>query len=318
MSVILELPADTPLHKEALEQINQRFLWISKRLQQAAQADASATATMLVGTRSDRFSLLEFAATAWPEGQQFYETDTGLTYLNREVGGGPGLAWYYMAGTATGAYASPLASHSKFIRPLGPQDAGLLFRLTDKARTMQWSGGAWAFAPTEVIPVGYVSGFRADPGAGWHICDGSGSVSQLNSDGTTSSITVEDFASAAAKAAYPKWGSSASGFAGAVKPVITGSTAAQAVSISGSTANADAFSAGTTTGVSAAPSTIHEGGGAAATVSADAHQHSIPAGTHSHGVGSLAGASHTHGVGSLVNDDLGEPRHYGLIAYQRV
>jgi len=72
--------------------------------------------------------------------------------VNRQIGSGPGLAWYYLSGSTAVAYVTTLASHSRFIRPLTTQDAGTHWKRTHFAPEAQqplldvWCGESNAIA----------------------------------------------------------------------------------------------------------------------------------------------------------------------------
>lgn len=291
--VPLELPADSQLPASVLNDLNDRLIRIAKQLSNNAQSisDVGAVATpdVTVGARAAR---LATPAANYAEGSEWVEYDTALTYIARGISlGNKGLVWWYLSGNQRGTYAN---------RPtiLGKFDAGLLYTVTDKNRTLYWSGTAWTFAAWESIPIGFITGFPADPGAGWHICDGSAAVIQLNADGTTSSITVQDFTTAK----YPKWGSTAAGAGAAVAPLITGSTGPGTNHHHG---------LGSVTAAATAATAITVTSSGAVQVAAQAHTHAL--------TGTMDDeSSHTHPHGTLANDVLGEPPHYGLIAYQRI
>lgn len=309
-SPILELPPDVQLPESAASELNMRLLWIGKQLQQLSAELGSEQNQTVIGTRNERLNIVAFDANNF-KGLQFVETDTGLIYLSQPLqAGSAGYVWRYMTGIARTVYSSPLATAPLFGKPLAALDTGLLVYLTDKNRTMRWTGSAFEFAPWEVIPAGMVMGFRADPGAGWHKCDGSAGIAQLNANGTTTTITLEDFTSAGNKAAYPKWGSAADGFQAAIAPLITGNTADTTPAITGAIA-AGTAAIGNDSGAGTAVQS-----GAGTTVATHPHSHTDAG--HTHGNGTLAVAAHHHAAGTLVNDALGEPRHYDLIPYQRI
>jgi hypothetical protein len=212
---VLELPQDTPLEKRALDEINVRLLWLGRQIKRAASS--SSDSPFLIGTRAER--LVQYPSTSYTAGQQFLETDTGLTYVNRQIGSGPGLAWYYLAGTVSVAYSSPLASHAAFVRGLTSQDAGLLVNVTDFAHVLQWTGTSWQRGPGDSEHSDTFHSFAAVPAdAGWHECDGA-TVDYLKYDGTTGSRTLPD---SKGTASYAKFGAAYSEtIAAATLPVLT-------------------------------------------------------------------------------------------------
>lgn len=298
---ILELPPEIDLPASAAAELNMRLLWIGKQLSvvsQAATASSSSSHPTLSGPRGQRLGATMFSAQS-NQGAQFYETDTTLVYVSRPIqAGGVGYVWSYLSGNMRGTYVNLPTT-------LNTYDTGLLYTITDKNRTLRWGGAGWTFAAWEVIPVGLILGFKADPGTGWHKCDGSTVTGgELHSDGTLHDVTFEDFTSTAAKAAYPKWNAAADGFQAAIAPLITGNTADATTGITVSAASAATAASVATTHPAAtgtdfnAVTTINGGGGGG-------------------GGGAVTDPGHHHAAGALLNDALGEPRHYDLIPYQR-
>jgi hypothetical protein len=306
VSRILELPPDIQLPEHVAAELNMRLLWIGRQLQllDTAQTSTASGATSsevtVVATRNERLNLARYDAGSFPAAQ-FVETDTGLVYVSAPIAtGSSGFIWKYLSGTARLAYANPLKSAAAFVKTLDTRDAGLLAYLTDKKRTMRWTGTAFEFAPTEVIPAGMILGFKADPGTGWHICDGS-AVTQLNSDATTSAVTLDDLTSASAKAVYPKWGPLADGVQVAIAPKIGGHTELAPTGITVSGAAAATASTGTALAGATQPvvTALTSGGGGGGAVTDPQHQHNLTS-------------------GNAPIDTTGEPRHYDLIPYQRI
>jgi hypothetical protein len=79
---------------------------------------------------------------------------------------------------------------------LTQSDAGALIHVTDFNHVLQWTGNGWEWGPGD-SGGGFIQAFLTAPAvAGWHICDGS-TVKMLNGDGTTSSVTLPDYTTAA-------------------------------------------------------------------------------------------------------------------------
>ena len=100
-----------------------------------------------------------------------------------------------------------------------------LIVVTDYQHTIFWNGTAAAFVDGGNC---YIALFDIDPGAGWHLLDGTASVPYLNADGTLSTYTVED----ATTAFFLEAGLSNSGPTAAVAPTFTGTPATPAGTVS--------------------------------------------------------------------------------------
>lgn len=144
----------------------------------------------------------------------FIETDSGssLVYYTSAAG-----VWTYL----TGEYRSTLAN---ILTGLGTADAGLKQVVTDYSHTLRWTGSAWEwndgddgsdfYRLYESVPSGYGA-------SAWALCDGS-TVARLNSDGTTTNITLDDVTTAR----YLKGGLTSAGVAaaGGVTTSVSGGT----------------------------------------------------------------------------------------------
>jgi hypothetical protein len=127
-----------------------------------------------VDTHANR--LAKYPATDFPTASHFLESDRGVLYRNT------GSAWVYESGimrTATIA-DKPTA--------LGTNDTGFLWFTADYKHTWRWLGSAWTY---EDDPSGVFLYTDSDPGAGYHLCDGS-TVTRTKSDATTASVTLPD------------------------------------------------------------------------------------------------------------------------------
>lgn len=99
---------------------------------------------------------------------------------------------------------------------LSADNAGMFVYVADYEHLIYWDGTAPAFAGD---PSGRVAMFLVDPGAGWHLCDGS-FVGYLNADGTTGTITLPDLTTGT----YPKFDAAVSGVVAGTAGTITGDT----------------------------------------------------------------------------------------------
>jgi len=178
-------------------------------------------------------------------------------------------------------------------------DAGQLVYVTDYNHLLRWTGTGFALGPGE-NGSGYISAFHDDPSptTGWKLCDGT-ATSKLNSDGTTSAITVPDYTTssylklATVLAAGPAAASGASGST-------SGGTPAGTVSAPVFTGTLD------DTGNNDASQEVQSGAGV--TVAADPHAHPFtPGGTNSAPTftgAALAGHTHTPGTIELQRTQL--------------
>lgn len=220
-------------------------------------------------TRANRVA--NFPATNYPSGSVFFETDTGLLYVDT------GSNWVYASGIQA-------VLQKSIPTGLGANDAGLLVDVTDFGHILRWTGSAFNWGPGDPGS-GMVLGFLSNPGLGWHLCDGS-TVSVLNSGGTTSKVALPNYATAS----YLKFGTAASAGPNAASGATTSVSA-------GTPSGSSTFTgASDTTGNESADTTVQSGVGA--TVAAQNHTHTVtPTGsvtftgsalpTHSHGPGTI-------------------------------
>lgn len=113
----------------------------------------------------------------------YFETDANSTLIYRSTG----TAWAYAGGMNRGTLASLPAT-------LGADDSGYIYEVTDYWHLLRWNGANWIWGPGDVGS-GYYQLFEAAPSTpaanAWQICDGS-TVARLNSDGTTTNVTLDD------------------------------------------------------------------------------------------------------------------------------
>lgn len=118
-----------------------------------------------------------FAAGNYPDGSLFQETDRGLIYVALESN------WFYLSGILQSVQSGLPFDFST-------DDVGLPAYIQDFNHLLMWSGQKWQWYPGEVgsdFIVPFVSG--PNPAVGWQACDGS-NVLKLNSDGTTTQVTL--------------------------------------------------------------------------------------------------------------------------------
>lgn len=161
---------------DLLANINDRLRRINTALIGASEDTAASVASISFGTHAQRVG--NPIPTA---GTLFAETDRGLIY-QAQLG-----VWRWLAGIMTGAWASlPVG--------LASPDVGVLFfDNVNSLHVWRWTGSVWTWGPGNDHPSGAMQEFDADPGAGWHICDGTSGLTKYAADGTRNvSFTVPD------------------------------------------------------------------------------------------------------------------------------
>lgn len=219
------------------------------------------------------------------------------------------VTWFQTVGTqliqqleAIAASAIEPVTQATLPTNLTPNQKGFLVEVSDYGHTLRWNGTGWEWGPGD-SGSGYVSGFLEAPTApGWKLCDGS-TVPRLNSDGTTTNVTLPNYTTAS----YLKLSVTAN--AGPNAP--SGATDAVTAGTPSGTNSAPTFT-GTpgTTGNNSASFLVTPG---PTSVADSPHTHSFtPAGTVSAPVftGSPL-ATHSHGAGTL------ELQNSQLIAFYR-
>lgn len=130
--------------------------------------------TTFVGTHFQRIAAI---ASAFVDGSVFNESDRGVLY---ELVNG---VWTF--------YGNPQqTTQDSLPLDLTATDKGYLVSVTDFNHTLQWTGSAWSWFPSDPHS-GWIAAFVNAPlDAGWQVCDGSVNVPQLLSDGTLVYVTV--------------------------------------------------------------------------------------------------------------------------------
>lgn len=266
----------------------------------AAGAPGTTGGPTLYGTHGERLGRPVPA-----DATMFVETDrNGLLYQVR------GTGWAFVSGRMRGAWADLPAG-------LGSADTGLeYFDAVDSLHIWQWTGAAWDWGPGDRHS-GEFGQFDADPGVGWHLCDGAINQTRYAADGTrVTNFTVPDQREfyLQASATYTGVG------VPAAAPGLTGSTASGAASITplntaGGAANLSIGNTGTDSGGGQAVQS-----GAGTTVAAHTHIHPGPSVTdlgHVHLV-SPVDAGHIHGKGTLAVDATATPATFAVLPYYRL
>jgi hypothetical protein len=223
--------------------------------------------------------------------------------------------WEYAAGKMQQAWASLPAD-------LGESDvaaAGGGFEFFDRVNSLhiwQWSGSGWTFGPGDRHS-GEFAQFDADPGTGWHLCDGAVNQTKYAADGTrVTTFTVPDQRGFYLQASGAYTGAGVV----AVAPGLTGLTASGAAVITPLN-TASGVANITTSNVpvdSGAGQVVQSGVGV--TVAAHTHFHAAPTVTdlgHVHSVAPIDGG-HTHGVGTLAVDGTATPPTFAVLPYYRL
>lgn len=258
-----------------------------------SSGSGTGSATILVGTHILRIA--SYPAPGQAIGTLYWETDRLLLYIVSNALGYN--QWVYISGIMPATQATLPAD-------LGAGDLGTLVLVTDYAHTLRWSGVAFQWSGSDIS--GYIAMWPSAPSptTGWQLCDGS-TVNRLNADGTLTSVTVPNYATAA----YVKLATAAS-----VGPnAAGGTTTSVSAGTPSGTNSAPVFSGGTdTTSADSGPGTV-VAAGVGTTVATHTHTHTvIPTGTVTAPTftgNALAG--HDHGPGTL---DL---RNTQLLGYYR-
>ena len=119
-------------------------------------------------------NMVNYPASSYALGVQYFQTDTLITYMNQDVGGTK--TWLYFNGTQSDVLANIPGT-------LGLNDTGYLFNGTDYQHVWRWDGTAWHFnvggSGTTTITQNGLPPF----GGVWHACDGT-TVNVSQDDGT--------------------------------------------------------------------------------------------------------------------------------------
>lgn len=176
--------------------------------------------------------------------------------------------WLY----ETGIYINTLAN----IPTLASNDANFLLWISDYSHLMRWDGAAWNWGPADQGS-GYYQLYESAPSGfganAWQLCNGS-TVARLNSDATTTNVTLDDLTTAA----YLKGATTSAAVAAASGTTDDESSHTHPVNI--------------TSGVDSAPVTFGTGNLGTATAAAEGHTHQVTGNTG-------AGTAHHHGPGTL-------------------
>jgi hypothetical protein len=220
----------------------------------------------------------------------FFQTDRTVFY--QSIGG----QWVYVAGQMQCTQGS--------LPVLGIPDAGFVADVTDYNHKLIWSGTAWKFEAGDSGSA-YIQAFFRDPGAGWHLCDGTVALAYLKGDGTLGTVTLPNLSAASA---YLKLGPSVTAINPPVAPNFTGANFTPAGT---NTAPAFTGSSVTTGNDSGAGQAVQSGAGT--TVASHPHTHSDTAA----GTNSAPAFTGTPSPVAGSIDIAGEPTNVELRAFFR-
>lgn len=130
-----------------------------------------------------------FGASNYADGTQLVETDRGFVYYCQ------GGAWIYLSGTMETNASALNAIAVSMSDPLTVHDTGAKFHTSDYDHVSMWNGASMVWGPGNETP-GKLVFFAVNPGAGWHACDGSTGIPYQNPNGSTSTVSLPDRATA--------------------------------------------------------------------------------------------------------------------------
>lgn len=207
-----------------------------------------------------------------PKGGRNTDTNTGITF--------PWVRWFQQLIQVLNEFVASITGNTLISASqatlaglgLGPENAGQQVWVTDFNHVLFWNGTGFEWGPGE-NGSGYIEPFLSAPSSnGWQLCDGS-ITTRLNADGTTSVVTVPDYATPTYLKLATALGVGPLAPSGTVVPASAG-TPAGTVAVGDNDTNVVVMA------------------GVGTTVAADPHQHpatftGAPLGTHTHGAGSI-------------------------------
>ena len=220
---------------------------------------------------------------------------TSIT-LQAAVANGVGVAYSITSGRWAYASGQQVAAWASLPTDLGEVDNLMtFFDNTNSLHIWQWTGAAYTWGPGDRHS-GEFAQFDADPGVGWHSCDGAVNQTKYAANGTrVTNFTVPD-----QREFYLKTSATYTGVGvAAVAPTITPA----------------ANTGSSVTGITLAATTGNDSGSQAVSVGVGA---TVPAEPHTHNSPSVNDPGHTHTIGSITAGTNGVPATFAVLPFYRL
>lgn len=292
-------------------------------------ANAAGTVTVSGGTTVTWTAGNHFISSAqWPAGTVIVLAGVNCTVaavssptvltLSTATTNGSGVAYSVASGRWVYAWGTMQQPWVNMPTDLGENDVadaggGLVFRDPNILHIWQWTASlAWTWGPGDRNS-GEIALFSASPGAGWHLCDGTGSLTKYFFDGTRSTtFTVPNAIGGYLQAANSYAGS----VAAAAAPGLTGSTASGAAAIQAGNAAIQPGAANIGNDSDAGSLLLVTAG--ATKVALNPHTHTDAGHTHADAGHAHTDAGHVHAKGTLAVDAAGTPATFAVLPYYRL
>lgn len=154
---------------------------LANKVAAIAGAGNGSSFASIVTTHANRNN---FNPANYSTGSLLTETDRNSVYQVRLVSNQP--AWVFLEGRMEAPFVS-------LPTDLGTPDTGFIFYdNTNSLHTWEWIGTAWTWGPGNDLQSGAMVEYDFNPGAGWHICDGTPGLTKYTKTAGTTTFTVPD------------------------------------------------------------------------------------------------------------------------------